>query len=104
MNTYPTAIEIPSPQGGTFLARDLCVQGLRLFCILARAKELLAMPTDRLTTPQDAAAYLRDNGTVSAIISLSDADLDELIFALGYATTVARNIQYTRKMHQELPA
>ena len=58
------------------------------------------MPADRLT-PMDVAAYLRDNGTFSAIISLSDADLAELVDAMGYALTVARNANYSRRLTRE---
>jgi hypothetical protein len=49
----------------------------------------------------DVAAYLRDNGTFSAIISLSDADLAELVDAMGYALTVARNATYSRRLTRE---
>lgn len=58
------------------------------------------MTADRLH-PTDVTAYLNEGGTYSAILSLDDADLEQLAKALRDALTVARNAICLREMRGE---
>lgn len=59
------------------------------------------MPADLLTHPTAVTAYLRDNATYAAILTLPDRDLEELAKAMGDALIVARNALFLRRQRQE---
>lgn len=59
------------------------------------------MSADRISHPIDVTAYLRDNATYSAILTLTDRDLEELAKSLGDALIVARNALFLRRQREE---